>query len=170
MITLSEGAHSESVSAQSPSDPSRIRSIAGTWVSARSDSQGNSSRNAVVARAGEMKRKAGCLKLHDEISLYVAQHGVTSCDVPTPTLPRALLIEGVEYLPAVAVAESLHISRQTFWRWRKSEKIPAGHRFRDGQLFFTAGELEEIRQFANRIEPVSSTDRHQLPLFPARKA
>jgi hypothetical protein len=78
---------------------------------------------------------------------------------------RAVVIDGVEYFPAVALAESLRVSRQTIWRWRKSGKIPAGYRFRDGQLFFTAREAAEVRQFANRIEPASSVDRNQLNLF-----
>jgi len=64
----------------------------------------------------------------------------------------------VEYVPALALAEAVRVSRQTIWRWRKTGKIPAGHRFRDGQLFFTTGEAGEVRQFANRIEPVSSID------------
>ena len=99
------------------------------------------------------------------MALYTTRWNVTRCDV-TPNEPlQALVIEGVEYHSAVAVADSLKISRQTLWRWRKAEKIPAGHRFRDGQLFFTAREVEEIRQFANRIEPISSVHRNQLNLF-----
>ena len=86
-------------------------------------------------------------------------------DVQSEHSPRPVLIDGVEYFPAVALAESLRVSRQTLWRWRKSGKIPAGYRFRDGQLFFTAREAAEVRQFANRIEPASSVDRNQLNLF-----
>lgn len=80
------------------------------------------------------------------------------------------MINGVEYVAAVELAESIRVSRQTIWRWRKTGKIPAGHRFRDGQLFFTAREAGEVRHFANRIEPASSADRNQLNLFNTRRA
>lgn len=81
---------------------------------------------------------------------------------------QSVAIDGLEYFPAVALARSLEISRQTLWRWRKRGKIPAGHRFRDGHLFFTEREAAEVRQFANLIEPVRSSDGSQLPLFNTR--
>jgi hypothetical protein len=37
-------------------------------------------------------------------------------------------------------------------------------------LFFTVREAEEVRQFANRIEPASSVARNQLSLFNTRGA
>ena len=80
-----------------------------------------------------------------------------------PLIPIA--IDGAEYFAAVALAKSLEISRQTLWRWRKRGKIPAGHRFRDGQIFFTKSEAAEVRQFANLIEPVRVGDVNQLSFF-----
>src|ERR1700720_3302334 len=74
-------------------------------------------------------------------------------------------IEGTVYFSATDVAAVLKISRQTLWRWRRAGKIPLGHRFRDGQTFFTQSEVEEIKSFAHRIIPIDPTDRDQLELF-----
>ena len=74
-------------------------------------------------------------------------------------------IGGIAYFAATDIAAALKISRQTLWRWRRAGKIPLGHRFRDGQTLFTQSELEEIRVFAQRIEPIDATDRNQLELF-----
>jgi hypothetical protein len=74
-------------------------------------------------------------------------------------------VDGIAYFPATEVAAILKVSRQTLWRWRRSRKIPLGHRFRDGQTFFTQNEVEEIKSFAHRIEPINATDRNQLELF-----
>lgn len=60
---------------------------------------------------------------------------------------------GIYYSAAELVGE-LGISRQTLWRWRKEAKIPSGHRFRNGQVLFSEAELEKIRRFACRIEPI----------------
>lgn len=62
-------------------------------------------------------------------------------------------IEGVRYYSATDVYEELGIARQTLWRWRKASKIPGGRRYRGYQVVFTAKEMVQIRQFANRLEP-----------------
>ena len=41
-----------------------------------------------------------------------------------------------------------------FGPWRNAGKVPAGHRYRDRDILFTSAEAEEIRRFANRIEPL----------------
>lgn len=74
-------------------------------------------------------------------------------------------IEGIAYSPVRALLEELDISRQTLWRWRREGKIPQGHRFRDRKVVFTEAEAEEIRRFANRVEPIGETQRDQLALF-----
>lgn len=74
-------------------------------------------------------------------------------------------IQGVVYYSAGEVIVLLGVSRQTFWRWRKEAKVPAGHRFRDGQVLFTANEVETIREFATRVEPIDPTGMDQLRLF-----
>jgi hypothetical protein len=74
-------------------------------------------------------------------------------------------IGGIAYFAATDIAAVLKISRQTLWRWRRAGKIPLGHRFRDGQTLFTEGEVEEIKVFALRVEPIDATDRNQLELF-----
>lgn len=76
-----------------------------------------------------------------------------------------VLIGGTAYFSATDVAAGLKISRQTLWRWRRAGKIPLGHRFRDGQTLFTEREVGEIKVFAQRIEPIGTTDRDQLELF-----
>jgi predicted DNA-binding transcriptional regulator AlpA len=64
-----------------------------------------------------------------------------------------LEIDGKRYFLAKEVEERCGISRQTLWRWRQSGQIPRGHRYRGKQLVFSAGELAEITEYANRLEP-----------------
>jgi transcriptional regulator with XRE-family HTH domain len=78
-----------------------------------------------------------------------------------------LTIEGVEYFSAAEVAESLGVSRVTLWRWRNGKKIPQGHRLRGHQVIFTLGELDAIREFALRVEPIVDEPIDQLTLFRA---
>ena len=64
-------------------------------------------------------------------------------------------IDSVTYYSATEVIGDLNVSRQTLWRWRNEGKVPAGHRYRgQASVLFTSAEAEEIRQFANRIEPL----------------
>lgn len=74
-------------------------------------------------------------------------------------------IKGVDYYSASEVCEAVDVSRQTLWRWRQDGLVPAGHRFRDGQLLFTIHEYEQILAHANRVEPTGlGFDPSQLPL------
>jgi predicted DNA-binding protein (UPF0251 family) len=77
----------------------------------------------------------------------------------------AIEIEGVQYFSGTEVIREVGISRQTLWRWRQERKIPQGHRYRDGRVLFTQDELEAIRVFANRVEPISGVSASQLKLF-----
>ena len=74
-------------------------------------------------------------------------------------------IDNVTYYSATEVIGDLNVSRQTLWRWRNKGKVPLGHRYRGRQIFFTSAEAEEIRQFANRIEPIDQSEADQLKLF-----
>jgi len=74
-------------------------------------------------------------------------------------------IDDLEFFGASELAEELSISRQTLWRWRNDGKIPIGQRFRDGRVLFTAEEAEEVRRYANHLEPIDEPDRNQLRLF-----
>jgi hypothetical protein len=74
-------------------------------------------------------------------------------------------INGTQYLTASDLLKELDITRQTLWRWRREGKIPAGHRFRNRQVIFSPEEVEVIRDYANRIEPISDMDDAQLSLF-----
>jgi len=78
-------------------------------------------------------------------------------------MPRE--IDGVVYVAAAEVAQENGVSRQTLWRWRRDGKIPAGHRFRDGKIVFTEGDVEKIRVHANKVEPLSDGEHKQLNLF-----
>ena len=62
-------------------------------------------------------------------------------------------IEGVAYLSTKEVLRQVGVVRQTLWRWRREQKVPAGRRYRDHQILFTQEEAEAIRQYADRIQP-----------------
>jgi predicted DNA-binding transcriptional regulator AlpA len=63
-------------------------------------------------------------------------------------------VDGERYVLASDIAEELGISRQTLWRWRQENKIPQGHRYRDRHVVFSEEDVERIRRFANKIEPI----------------
>jgi len=77
----------------------------------------------------------------------------------------ALKIAGTPYVAANELLRELDISRQTLWRWRREGYVPQGHRFRDGKVVFTQEEADEVRRYANRIEPIDEAERNQLGLF-----
>jgi predicted DNA-binding transcriptional regulator AlpA len=76
-----------------------------------------------------------------------------------------LTIDGVEYWSAGEVIESLGVSRATLWRWRHERKVPSGHRLRGRQVIFTRSEVDAIREFALRVEPIVGEPIQQLALF-----
>jgi transposase-like protein len=84
---------------------------------------------------------------------------------PTPKLT----IDGVLYFTASDVARATGVTRQTLWRWRRDAKIPAGQKYRDKQVVFTREELERIREYAQRLEPLqadaATEPKEQLRLF-----
>jgi predicted DNA-binding transcriptional regulator AlpA len=77
-----------------------------------------------------------------------------------------LEIAGARYLTAGEVAEEVGVSRQTLWRWQQEQKIPPGKRYRGRMLVFTADEVDEIREYADRLEPAGPSPGRQIPLFP----
>ena len=79
--------------------------------------------------------------------------------------PTEIEIEGVTYRLLTEVGRELGISRQTLWRWRNDGKIPQGHRYRTGHVIFTAAEVEVVREYANRVEPIGGGSSSQLRLF-----
>jgi len=81
---------------------------------------------------------------------------------------KATKINGIEYFTVPEILKELRIARQTLWRWRQQEKIPAGHRYRGRNLLYTLDEVEEIRQFANRVEDIGLANKNQLRLFNLR--
>ena len=74
-------------------------------------------------------------------------------------------INGTSYIAAGVIAGELGVSRQTMWRWGQEGKIPHGHRFRDGRVLFTQEEASQVREFANRIEPIDPTNPTQPDMF-----
>ena len=63
-------------------------------------------------------------------------------------------IEGTNYFTVAEIADEISVSRQTLWRWRREQKVPPGKRFRDRQVLFDDVEVQAIRDFANRLEPI----------------
>jgi predicted DNA-binding transcriptional regulator AlpA len=76
-----------------------------------------------------------------------------------------LQINGAEYFSAAEVADGVGVSRVTLWRWRQDGRIPRGNRLRGRQVLFTKGEVEAIRDYALRVEPISPEGSDQLSLF-----
>ena len=74
-------------------------------------------------------------------------------------------VDGVTYYSASDVAQEVGISRQSLWRWRQEGKVPSGRKYRDRQILFTAAEIEQIRDYANRLEPAGPATSQQLRLF-----
>ena len=85
-------------------------------------------------------------------------HKVTYPEMPT-------VVNEISYITASELLEELDVTRQTLWRWRQEGKIPSGHRYRGRQVLFSAEEVEVIREFANRIEPIDGSSGGQLNLF-----
>lgn len=88
------------------------------------------------------------------------RRGATVLDAPDALQPehassaRPLVLQGVAYFRAADVARAAGISRQTLWRWRQQGKAPAGRKYRDNQVLFTAGEMSRICEYAQRLEPI----------------
>lgn len=78
-------------------------------------------------------------------------------------------INGNEYSQITEVAELVGVSRQSLWRWRRDGSIPIGRKYRGRQIIYTREEIELIRQFADRIEPIDSQHRQQKTLFEGGK-
>lgn len=74
-------------------------------------------------------------------------------------------VKGKEYLQVTEVADFIGVARQTLWRWRRSGSIPVGRKYRGRQIIYTANEVELIRQFAERIEPIDDQHRREKTLF-----
>ncbi len=64
-------------------------------------------------------------------------------------------INEVSYLTVTDLLEEVDVTRQTLWRWRQEGKVPAGHRYRSQQVIFSPEEVEVIKGYANRIEPIT---------------
>lgn len=76
-------------------------------------------------------------------------------------------INGTEYLQVTEVAETIGVTRQTLWRWRRDGSIPVGRKYRGRQIIYTHSEVEMIRLFAERIEPIDNQLRREKTLFEA---
>ena len=78
-----------------------------------------------------------------------------------------LEIKGKTFYTMGEVAEVAGVARQTVWRWGKAGKIPGGRRYRGRELLFTLDEMEEIYDYAHRLEPAhtESDFEDQLKLF-----
>ena len=84
--------------------------------------------------------------------------------------PRETIeIDGLLYYSVAEILKVLKISRQTLYKWRRERRIPAGHRYRNRMLVFSAGDWVQIREHANRIGPAFLEDSDQLRLFTQQK-
>ena len=73
---------------------------------------------------------------------------------------------GTVYYTLTEVAEKVACSRTSIWRWKKQQKIPPGHRYRDRELLFTPEELQAIYAYAHRLTPdeAATALQHQFKL------
>ena len=81
----------------------------------------------------------------------------------------SLSVDGVKYFSVKELLELVGVSRVTLWRWRQEQKIPNGHLLRGRQVVFTEAEVEAIREYALRVEPINPNDAEQLRLFGPRR-
>ena len=82
---------------------------------------------------------------------------------PADSMP--LEIDGVHYFTLSEVADSIGVTRQTLWRWRREKHIPPGLKFRGRKVLLSQSEVEIARAYANRVEPINATWDGQLRLF-----
>ncbi len=71
-------------------------------------------------------------------------------------------VSGSAYYRNDEVARLIGVSRQSLWRWRHEGKIPLGRRYRSREVVYTAEELNAIRGYAHRIEPLSQNTNHNI--------
>lgn len=76
-----------------------------------------------------------------------------------------IIAEDVTYMTVSDVAGIVGVARQTVWRWHRQGLIPAGHKFRNRTVVFAPDEVEAIREYANRVEPVEGPQPRQLSLL-----
>jgi hypothetical protein len=85
------------------------------------------------------------------VTCNIARHDATLEGYP----PMSIQIDGVTYFSVTDIQRDLKVPRQTIWRWRKAGHISQGRLYRGKRLVFTKEEVEEIRKYANRLEPVA---------------
>ena len=59
-----------------------------------------------------------------------------------------------KHITASEACETLSISRQTLWRWRKAGIVPKGGLLRRKTVVFTEREFAEIQAYALQIVPL----------------
>ena len=74
-------------------------------------------------------------------------------------------INNVTFYSTSEVTREIGVSRQTLWRWRQDGFVPAGRRYRGRQVLFNTREVDAIREYANRLEPLPRGTSSQLRLF-----
>jgi predicted DNA-binding transcriptional regulator AlpA len=80
----------------------------------------------------------------------------------------SIIIKENIYLTTTEVLEKASVSRQTLWRWRQEQVVPTGYRYRNGRIFFSESDVEEILGYSNQIEPAGdayTVKQTELPLF-----
>ena len=79
-----------------------------------------------------------------------------------------IIIKENKYLTTNEVLEKASVSRQTLWRWRQEQVVPAGYRHRNGRILFSESDVEEILAYSDQLEPASNIytfNQTELPLF-----
>lgn len=74
-------------------------------------------------------------------------------------------IEGVTFYSVSDLTDELGVSRQTLWRWRSDRHVPPGRKYRNREVLFTETEVERIREYANRMEPIDPSSRARIRPF-----
>lgn len=75
-----------------------------------------------------------------------------------------IFVNNIKYLTTSDIVETLGVTRQTLWRWRKAGLVPKGNRYRGRKVIFNEQDRASIESYALRVSPIQGDESQQLDL------